>query len=148
MRKETSVAYTSKWTDGNHTCMVHSERKSGERFAKFWFTGWNPFPCVYMESTYTLISEWLTAAGYKKAIQERVSYTTDTIDSETGEIIDHATAVYITKAIPATETKETIPELLRQGRRSHAVKVYRDITGCTLKEAIDYVDSVRGKMHL
>lgn len=146
MRKETSVVYTSKWTNGNHTCMVHSERKSGERFAKFWFTGWNPFPCVYMESTYTLISEWLTAAGYKKAIQERVSYTTDTIDSETGEIIDHTNVVYITKAIP--ETKETIPELLRQGNRCGAVRVYRYITGCTLKEAIDYVDAIKANLNL
>lgn len=146
MRKETSVVYTSKWTDGSHTCMVHSERKSGERFAKFWFTGWNPFPCVYMESTYTIISEWLTAAGYKKAIQERVSYTTDTIDSETGEIIDHTNVVYITKAIP--ETKETIPELLRQGNHASAVRLYRTLTNCSLKEAIDYVNSIKANLKL
>ena len=146
MKTEREICYVSEWTKGDKTCKVHSARKDGNKKANVWFTGWNPFPCFAMETTATCVIKWLKANGWERKVNGSITMFNDTIDEETGEVVDHTTTVY--NYIPVTENKETIPELLRQGRRSHAVKVYRDITGCTLKEAIDYVDSVRGKMNL
>lgn len=93
MKAETNVVYTSHWEKGNLSCTVHSERKSGDRTARFWFTGYNPFPCFYMVSTATCITRWLRENGWVQNHNSRVSYTTDTID-EWGDTIDHSVTVY------------------------------------------------------
>jgi ribosomal protein L7/L12 len=36
---------------------------------------------------------------------------------------------------------EEIDELIRQGKKIHAIKVYRNLTGCGLREAKDAVEA-------
>ncbi len=38
--------------------------------------------------------------------------------------------------------REEMLELLRQGKKIHAIKIYRNLTGCGLKEAKDAVEKL------
>lgn len=103
MRKATtSIVYTSTWTKGTKLCYVHSERKDGDRTARFWFTGWNPFPCMYMVSTAKIVTKWLVDNGWTREIRARISRTNDVIDDCTGEVLDHSVSIY--NYIPVRET--------------------------------------------
>ncbi len=103
MRKvENKIVYTSTWTKGTKLCRVHSERESGDRVAKFWFTGWNPFPCMYMTSTAKCVTKWLIDNGWTREVCARISWTHNVIDDCTGEVLDHSVSVY--SYIPVRET--------------------------------------------
>lgn len=106
MRKATTtIVYMSTWTKGNKLCNVRSERKYGDRVARFWFSGWNPFPCFYMTSTAKIVTKWLVDNGWTREVRARISVTNDVIDDCTGEILDHSVTVY--NYIPV---RETVPE--------------------------------------
>ena len=118
MKKETSIVYTSHWIKDGHHCAVHSERKAGDYTAKFWFTDWNPFPCMHMVSTFAVVGKWLTENGWTREIPARISYTTDTIDETTGELIDHTISVY--NYVPVHEEKTKLKT---------TIETYRDFLG-------------------
>ena len=42
--------------------------------------------------------------------------------------------------------REEIQSLLRQGKKIHAIKIYRSISGCGLKEAKDAVEKLEAEM--
>lgn len=147
-KREVSVVFVSRWSKENEICTVHSKRKEGDKTARFWFTGYNPFPCFYMMSTYTCVSGWLEGNGWKKDNFQRVSYTTDIIDDATGEILEHNCSVYNTRVIREKAEEKTIPELIKAGRKVSAVKAYKGLTGCSLREAVVYVDLEKERLGL
>ena len=109
MRKATTtIVYTSTWTKGAKICTVHSERKDGDRTARFWFTGWNPFPCFYMMSSAKIVTKWLVDNGWTREIRARISATLDVIDDCTGEILNHSVAVYNYIPVRETATEEEL----------------------------------------
>lgn len=111
MRKvENKIVYTSTWTKGTKICRVHSERKDGDRTARFWFTGWNPFPCFYMMSSAKIVTKWLIDNGWTREIRARISRTNYVIDDCTGELLDHNVTVY--NYIPVRETAPEEEELI------------------------------------
>lgn len=143
MKRETVVTYMSTWTKEGKTCHVHSERKAGDRTAKFWFRGWNPFPCMYMTSTATCVGNWLNSNGWKRIPNDRINIIDDDIDETTGEILNHSVLVY--NFIPTRESEpatESIIDMVKAGKRTMAIKKYRELIGCSLKSAVNTVDAI------
>ena len=92
---ERNLTITSTWTKENKICHVHTNRDPGDDFpptkadkvCKAWFTGYNPFPCYTMETTYAVLADWLKANGWEKQKNMVIVYTCDQINTETGEVV-------------------------------------------------------------
>ena len=76
----------------------------GKRFAvpiaTFFFSGWNPFPCYSMQSTFGVVAKWLYANGWRPNGNSSVKTFYETIDTETGEVLllDTEKVVTVTKS--------------------------------------------------
>lgn len=46
----------------------------------------------------------------------------------------------------SSRDREEMLELLRQGKKIHAIKIYRSFTGCGLKEAKDAVEQLESEI--
>ena len=104
MKQKTEISIQSIWQKGNEICRIYSSGLYGGRVSTFRFSGYNPFPCYSMESTFTVINQWMKENGWtKKPGGFRV--TTTTFCNDDKEIIK----VY--------ETKETYIPVLEGGMR-------------------------------
>ena len=100
MQQKTEIAIQSIWQKGNEICRIYSSGLFGGRVSTFRFSGYNPFPCYSMESTFTVIEEWMKANGWtRKPGGFRV--TTTTFFNDNGDKVK----VYETK-----ETYIPVPE--------------------------------------
>jgi hypothetical protein len=142
LKKDVFIIYTSKWEKENMYCFVSSRKKEGEKRSEFTFYGRSPFPCFNMESTFTLVSEWLSKNGWIKSGSSTVEYDNIVTNTETGEVVNSDTVVYRTRVVEKTVSQETISDLIKAGRRVDAIKLYRRATECSLKEAVDHINSV------
>lgn len=64
MNTLTCAVTTSIWKKDGKVCKVHSTWKKGSTNITFQFTGWNPFPCFSMMSTYPVVAKWLQDNGW------------------------------------------------------------------------------------
>lgn len=139
--KESKVAYESVWKNGSRTCTVRATKLKGDKTAVFTFSGFNPFPCFYMQSTYACVAKWLQENGWKNGNKFSVTHTEDVINTETGEIISHhvTTRTYV-QSRPVKE--KSVRQLIEEGDKIHAISRYRKETGCSISDALDYVNNV------
>lgn len=99
MRKRyaTKVIFTSDWENDKKICHVHSKREiirdiaTGATYptsvATFQFSGWNPFPCYSMHSTFGVVAKWMRENGWMPNGNYSKEIYYETIDTETGEIL-------------------------------------------------------------
>lgn len=73
-KKLEKVIIVSDWRKDGKICHVRSEKKMVEgvicphlaKVGTFTFTGYNPFPCYSMKSTFEVVSKWLYENGWEK----------------------------------------------------------------------------------
>jgi len=97
--KKTRVTYRSYWEKGNKKCIVVSESQTlanGKlgKAKEFYFAGYNPFPCFSMMSTYDVVEKWMQDNGWNRTSGSDVTFITDEICDETGEVYYQSKQVY------------------------------------------------------
>ena len=101
MQQKTEISIQSIWQKGDKICRITS---TGElkRVSTFRFSGYNPFPCFSMQSTFTVISKWMQENGWERK-PGGYRDTTTTI-SEDGKVSE----VYRTKEIFVPVPEEAV----------------------------------------
>lgn len=109
MKRENKIIITSVWKNANgYICHVTSEKRivhkeewpRPDNKGKFTFSGYNPFPCYEMISTFESVSAWLKANGWTQMIGGNQTIFYDVINSITGEIIAETTETKIYIPVP------------------------------------------------
>lgn len=155
------ITRSSKWKKGDKLCTMYSVRENdADMKMKFWFAGWNPFPCFHMMSTYEVIEKWMKENGWEMLQTGSIaSFEKKEIDDETGEIKKVDTTVHhynslVKVPVPkveyirTTEIEKSIPELLKEGKKISAAKLYYKAMGVSLKEAVAAIDTMKAQMDL
>lgn len=103
MKKPEQVTITSDWEKDGKICHITSLKEvipwadgheKPEKYGKFSFTGYNPFPCREMRSTFVLIEKWMRENGWKRTHRVTKWISGYDVDDRTGEYINRYDEIY------------------------------------------------------
>lgn len=64
---EKKITSCSIWVKGEKKLRLFSSSEDQvKKTREFFFTGYNPFPCYSMESTFHIVAAWLKANGWER----------------------------------------------------------------------------------
>lgn len=90
-RKMSKEVHVSHWKKGDKSCIIRSEKSADndywDRVSTFTFSGYNPFPCYSMKSTYKVISAWMKENGWECKPNGYNACIYNIIDNGTGEVV-------------------------------------------------------------
>lgn len=83
---EKKITSCSIWVKGEKKLRLFSSSEDqAKKTREFFFTGYNPFPCYSMESTFHIVAAWLKANGWERQPGGFVTTREEFADSITGK---------------------------------------------------------------
>lgn len=100
---EKTITSCSIWVKGEKKLRLFSSSEDqAKKTREFFFTGYNPFPCYSMESTFHIVAAWLKANGWERQPGGFITTSVSNEYNEFGEKFVNTHTV-VTRFVPVTK---------------------------------------------